>query len=85
VTKWKQAGLQEGRVEGRVEGRREGRLEGRLEGEALVLRRQLHKRFGELPQWVEEKLQHAGTEELEHWADSILDAPSLAGVFNHSH
>lgn len=85
VTKWKQAGLLEGRREGRVEGRLEGRLEGKLEGEALVLRRQLHKRFGELPAWVEEKLQHAGSEELELWADSILDAPSLAAVFNHTH
>jgi predicted transposase YdaD len=58
-----------------------GRQEGRQEGEAAVLKRQLTRRFGPLPEWVEPRLTQAGRAELEHWADRVLDAPTLTDVF----
>ena len=53
------------------------RLEGRLEGERRFLQRQLTRRFGELPTWVEQQLENASAETLETWADEILTASSL--------
>ncbi len=64
-----------------AEGRTEGRTEGRAEGEARVLRRQLTRRFGPLPAWVEAKLTTAGSDQLEAWADRVLEATTLEGIF----
>ena len=61
--------------------RAEGRQEGRQEEAARLLRRQLTRRFGPLPAWVEAKLAQATTDTLELWADRILDAASLDEVF----
>jgi hypothetical protein len=72
---------QEGRQEGHREGRQEGRREGIPQGEALILRRQLTRRFGPLPDWAEQALQAAPPERLEALADRILDADSLDSVF----
>jgi predicted transposase/invertase (TIGR01784 family) len=73
VTQWKNEGLLTGMIQ--------GRQEGRLEGEALVLRRQLCKRFGELPEWVELKLANSSMDDLENWAIAVLDAKTLEAVF----
>ncbi|MEW6037076.1 MAG: Rpn family recombination-promoting nuclease/putative transposase [Pseudomonadota bacterium] len=59
----------------------EGRQEGRQIGEALVLRRLLTHRFGPLPDWVEQRIQQAPPEQLETWAERLLDAESLPAVF----
>ena len=71
---------QEGRLEGRQEGRQEGRREGRREGEAHVLRRLLTLRFGPLPDWADQQLSRATTEQLESWALLVLDADNLDSV-----
>ena len=57
------------------------KTEARLEGEALVLQRQLTRRFGPLPEWVQTRLRSASSEELETWADRVLDATRLEEVF----
>ena len=75
---WKEQGLEEGRLEGR----QQGRLEGRLEGEAQVVRRLLRRRFGELPDWAEKRFAAADTDQLETWAERLLDAPTLEDVFS---
>lgn len=49
--------------------------------QAAVLRRQLSKRFGPLPAWVEDQLCNALTDQLDIWAEKILDAQSLEAVF----
>ena len=49
-----------------------------------LLHRQLRKRFGELPDWVETRLQEATTAQLELWAEQLLDAETLEGVFQES-
>ncbi len=51
-------------------------------GEATILRRQLTRRFDGLPGWVEERLAEANREQLESWADRVLDAKRLEDVFS---
>ncbi len=66
TAQWKQQGLQEGRQQ----------------GESRLLRRLLQRRFGaNLPDWVDERLDHADTDQLETWGEELLDAPTLEAVF----
>ena len=60
----------------------QGRQEGRQEGELRLLLRQLRKRFGELPGWVEERLRQAPSGMLETWSERILTASTLEEVFS---
>lgn len=59
-----------------------GMAKGRVEGESRLLKRQLERRFGVLPEWVTEKLNRATEQELEAWAESILTAQTLEAVIN---
>jgi predicted transposase YdaD len=67
--------------------RKEGRMEGKMEGEVLgrhaVLKRQLGKRFGKdiLDIRTQERLRNASAEQLDLWAERILDARTLEDVF----
>ncbi|QEA40050.1 DUF4351 domain-containing protein [Pistricoccus aurantiacus] len=65
----------------RTEGRQEGRQEGIQQGEQGLLRKLLERRFGPLESATEQRLQNATTEELEHWAENLLEAQSLREVF----
>jgi hypothetical protein len=58
-----------------------GEARGIQTGEALLLKRQLGRRCGELPAWVDERLEQASREELEGWADRVLEAKRLEDVF----
>jgi len=62
-------------------GREEGRQEGRQEGEMVILRRLLTRRFGLLSDEVEQRLHAATVQDLERWADRVLDAQRLDEVF----
>ena len=53
---------------------------GRQEGELLLLTRQITLKFGELPTWAQERLEHATTDQLEAWAERILSAESLEAL-----
>jgi hypothetical protein len=46
-----------------------------------ILRHQLTRRFGPLPEWAEGRLTHAELAQLEAWAERVLDATSLEAVF----
>ncbi len=46
-----------------------------------VLRWQLTRRFGELPDWAETRLQEAPPEQLELWGERLLEASRLVEVF----
>ena len=72
---------EEGISQGRREGISQGRREGIAEGERTVLERQLRRRFGRLPPAVRETLGAAATDDLEAWADNVLDATTLEDVF----
>ncbi len=63
------------------EGEKKGVQQGIPQGEALLLRRQLTRRFGALPDWAEARLNGAGQTQLETWALRVLDAPNLEAVF----
>lgn len=59
---------------------RRGREQGRQEGELALLRRQLVRRFGPLPQWAEARIDQAASGDVLDWADRVLDAATLEDV-----
>lgn len=61
-------------------GMQQGRQQGMQRGEAAVLERQLTRRFGPLSPETRARLANAPLDQLEHWADNILDADSLEDV-----
>ncbi|MBB3101887.1 Rpn family recombination-promoting nuclease/putative transposase [Azomonas macrocytogenes] len=67
----------------RKEGLEQGLEKGRQQLVATV-QRQLTRRFGPLPEVVQERLAQADTVQLERWADRLLDAASLEEVFQAS-
>jgi len=77
VIEWTEQWKQQGRQEGRLE----GRLEGKFEGELALLERQLGKRFGSLTEETRARLRKATTEQLETWAERVLEAKTLEDVF----
>ncbi|MBS0511508.1 MAG: DUF4351 domain-containing protein [Proteobacteria bacterium] len=48
---------------------------------ARLLVRQLNRRFGPLPAAITDRLARASVEQLDLWAERILDADSLDEVF----
>lgn len=60
---------------------RMGIEKGLQQGEALLLQRLLARRFGPLPAWVGLRLAQASQHDLHTWADRLLDAEHLEGVF----
>ena len=58
-----------------------GLQQGKYQGEAALLRRLLARRFGELPEWVESKIDGADTDTLERWGLQLLDAANLEAAF----
>jgi hypothetical protein len=52
-----------------------------MEGQALLLKRQLKRRFGTLPPADETQLDRADRAQLEVWGDQFVDARTLEDVF----
>ncbi|GHT92626.1 hypothetical protein FACS1894116_03120 [Betaproteobacteria bacterium] len=74
--------FKQAKQQGWNEGLLAGELRGLLEGEAKVLARQLARRFGPLPKWAAARVQEADAEQLETWADAVLEATTLGEVFD---
>lgn len=74
-------GFVEGEKKGLVEGEKKGLSQGLRQGEAAVLKRQLTRRFGDLPGWAEDRLETAPVPDLESWSERVLDAGRLEDVF----
>ncbi|NYT63495.1 DUF4351 domain-containing protein [Alcaligenaceae bacterium] len=70
-------------IERRSEARgiEKGLYKGRLEGEAGLLQRQLARKFGPLPNSLQQRILTATPAQLETWSFNILDAHSLNDVF----
>ncbi|MEI2771620.1 MAG: DUF4351 domain-containing protein, partial [Candidatus Competibacter sp.] len=66
---------------GMKRGQELGLQQGLQQGSTLLLRRQLRKRFGELPDWAETRLAEGTPAQLEQWAEQVLDAETLEAVF----
>jgi hypothetical protein len=47
----------------------------------LLLQRQLARRFGATPPWVTARLEQASPEDIDLWAERILEAGSLDELF----
>ncbi len=62
--------------------KKEGREEGRKQGKVSLLKRLLRRRFENLPDWIDQRLEQASRRELETWADRVLDAKRLEDVFS---
>jgi predicted transposase/invertase (TIGR01784 family) len=60
--------------------RKKDREEGLAAGEAKLLLRQLSRRFGPLAEATRARVQSATVEQIEIWAERILDAPTLDDV-----
>jgi predicted transposase YdaD len=67
--------------EGKEEGKQEGLREGLQKGELAILRRQLAKRFGTPPAWVDQRLAKLSTAELEDLSLRLFDAQSFDQLF----
>jgi hypothetical protein len=53
---------------------------GELKGELKILRRQIKKRFGSVPNWAEERLAKLSAKELEELSVRVLDAKSIENL-----
>ncbi|WP_415036058.1 DUF4351 domain-containing protein [Azonexus sp.] len=82
MTTWSERMRAEGREQGILHGMQLGEQKGVQQGELTVLLRLLTRRFGPLDAATHERLQNAGSAELEQWADNILDARTLDEVFD---
>ena len=68
---------------GEARGLMEGEARGEARGRNAILSRQLSKRFGlnTLDIRMQERLRNATPEQLDRWAERILDAKTLEEVF----
>jgi len=66
---------------GEQRGEERGIQIGEQRAKITMLRRLLEKRFGELPNWVNVRLEQATAPELERWSLTFLDVTRLEDVF----
>ena len=73
-----------GEARGLLEGEAKGRMEGETTGRNAILSRLLSKRFGlnTLDIRMQERLRNASPEQLDRWAERILDAKTVDDVFD---
>ncbi len=54
--------------------------QGLQQGETKLLLRQTEARFGTIPQWAKQKIEHADIATVENWGIRLLSANSLKEV-----
>jgi hypothetical protein len=77
VTSWERFALERGEAMGEVR----GEVRGVVKGEAKALLKQCRLKFGIPPDWVEEKINAANEEQLDHWVEKILTAETIESLF----
>lgn len=61
-----------------AQGRKKGRLEGRLQSLRTTLLRQVHKRFGDVSEGIEEVVNNTkDPKRLENWLDRVVSVQTL--------
>jgi hypothetical protein len=73
--------LADEREEGREEGYAQGEAQGITKGQAALLEHLLRHRFGPVSEATRPRLQSATPDQLEAWAERLLDAPNSDAVF----
>jgi len=68
----------------KAEGKAEGIQIGEARGKADILLRLLRRRFGALPDSTRGRVLGASEDQLNEWAENVLDAPTLDAVFESS-
>ena len=63
----------------REEGRQQGIQQGIQQGRGMLVRILTH-RFGPLPDWATQQLSSASPEQLDRWAERVLEAETIQGV-----
>ena len=76
-----QKGLQAGLAKGIQQGIEQGIEQGAHTGIAYMLQAQLQQKFGDLPEWINQRLRQADTAVLQHWGVRFVHAQSLHDVF----
>jgi predicted transposase/invertase (TIGR01784 family) len=71
-----------GELRGELRGELKGEIKGEIKGKSTLLERQLIKRFGSITEDTRDRLRNATSDQLELWAERILDAKTLAEVFS---
>jgi hypothetical protein len=67
-------------AQGKAEGQAQGKAEGKAEGQAALFMKLLALKFGALTAETTARVQQASTEELDRWAERLLNAASLDDV-----
>ena len=62
------------------QGIEQGIEQGVVKGARRVLLRQLHRRFGELDDTLVARVETASEDQIERWAERVLDAETLEDV-----
>jgi flagellar biosynthesis/type III secretory pathway protein FliH len=76
---------QQDREQAVQEGVQQGIQQGRQQGEAKLVLRQLQRRFGEIPQNIEETIRKLPVERLEDLGLALLDFDTLTDLDNWLH
>ena len=76
---------QQDREQAVQEGVQQGIQQGRQQGEAYLLLRQLQRRFGEIPQNLQENIRNLPVERLEDLGLALLDFDTLTDLDNWLH
>jgi flagellar biosynthesis/type III secretory pathway protein FliH len=76
---------QQDREQAVQEGVQQGIQQGRQQGEAYLLLRQLQRRFGEIPQNLQETIRNLPVERLEDLGLALLDFNTLTDLENWLH
>ena len=74
-------GMEKGLRQGMEKGMQQGMQQGRREGKVQLLERLLAVRFGQLPDWVCQRVEHANENTLDDWTEALLSSDSLESVF----
>ncbi|MCA9531012.1 MAG: Rpn family recombination-promoting nuclease/putative transposase [Myxococcales bacterium] len=75
-------GGEEAFVTGAEQLREQGRQQGLQAGQARVLLKQLHLRFGTVPDAYAQRLQTSTEQDIDRWAERVLGAPTIDDVFS---
>lgn len=77
VEEWKQEGIEQGVQQGIAQGIKIGETR----TETQILLKLVKLKFGEVPEWAEEKIRAADKAQLDGWVERILTAESIEHLF----